>query len=88
MSQLALAGLIMFFSGFQVENLTIVDESHELQFEDDDEEQAQSHVLPDYACKYCGLHDPVKNHIKILLVRPVFACGDTLKIWEGYQLIV
>ena len=45
---------------FQVENLTIVDESHELQFEDDDEEQTQSHVLPEYACKYCGLHDPVR----------------------------
>ena len=44
---------------FQVENLTIVDESHELQFEDDDDEQTQAHELPDYACKYCGLHDPV-----------------------------
>ena len=42
-----------------MEKLTIVDETNELQFEDDEEEQTQAHELPDYACKYCGLHDPV-----------------------------
>jgi regulator of nonsense transcripts 1 len=47
------------FPGNQVEKLTIVDETNELQFEDDEEEQTQAHELPDYACKYCGLHDPV-----------------------------
>lgn len=30
----------------------------ELQFEEDDEEFYNSKELPDYACKYCGIHEP------------------------------
>lgn len=30
----------------------------ELQFEEDDEEFFNSKELPDYACKYCGIHEP------------------------------
>ena len=30
----------------------------DLQFEEDDEEFYNSKELPDYACKYCGIHEP------------------------------
>lgn len=30
----------------------------ELQFEEEDEEYFNSKELPDYACKYCGIHEP------------------------------
>lgn len=30
----------------------------ELQFEEEDEEFYNSKELPDFACKYCGIHEP------------------------------
>lgn len=37
---------------------TVTQALGELQFEEDDEEFYNSKELPDYACKYCGIHEP------------------------------